>query len=328
MNGYALIGVSFAHVLHTRLHMASFQKHNSGWRVFVLAHGKRHSKVFPTKKEAQAWALEIESSLRTKAKGWHSFREAALKYIKEVSPTKRSPDWEERRIQTFIEHFGDKRLGELDTPDIAGWRDARLRSVSGSTVNREKNLLCHIFTVARTEWKWMEQDLFDGVKMPKENPPRHQRWTWQLIKRMLRAGQRTGGKTQEVTEAFHISLRTGMRLNEALAAPALLDRKRRVLRMQTKTRVEEIPVGRLAFKLVDRPPFTVGANEASTLFSQLRKSQLIEGLTLRDARATALTLLAKKVDILTLARISRHKDMELLRSTYYRETAEEIARRI
>ena len=119
-----------------------------------------------------------------------------------------------------------------------------------------------------------------------------------------------------------------MRLNEALAAPSLLDRKRRVLRMQTKTRVEEIPVGRLAFKLVDRPPFTVNANEASTLFAKLRKAQLIEDLTLKDARATALTLLAKKVDILTLAKISRHKDMELLRSTYYRETAEEIARRI
>jgi hypothetical protein len=38
--------------------------------------------------------------------------------------------------------------------------------------------------------------------------------------------------------------------------------------------------------------------------------------------------MARKMDILTLARISRHKNLDLLRSTYYRETAEEIAARL
>jgi hypothetical protein len=55
---------------------------------------------------------------------------------------------------------------------------------------------------------------------------------------------------------------------------------------------------------------------------------LIKGLEFRDSRATALTLMARKMDILTLARISRHKNLDLLRSTYYRETAEEIAARL
>lgn len=69
-------------------------------------------------------------------------------------------------------------------------------------------------------------------------------------------------------------------------------------------------------------------NEASTLFSKLCKQQLIKGLEFRDSRATALTLMSRKMDILTLARISRHKNLDLLRSTYYRETAEDIAARI
>ena len=74
--------------------------------------------------------------------------------------------------------------------------------------------------------------------------------------------------------------------------------------------------------------FTVGANEASTLFSRLCKELLIEGLTFHDARATALTHLARKVDVLTLARISRHKDLKILMSRYYRETSAQIAARL
>lgn len=47
-----------------------------------------------------------------------------------------------------------------------------------------------------------------------------------------------------------------------------------------------------------------------------------------DSRATALTLLARKVDVMTLARISRHNDLSLLQRVYFRESAEEIAARL
>jgi hypothetical protein len=42
----------------------------------------------------------------------------------------------------------------------------------------------------------------------------------------------------------------------------------------------------------------------------------------------ALTSLARKVDVMTLARISGHKDLRILMNTYYRETAEQIAARL
>ena len=47
-----------------------------------------------------------------------------------------------------------------------------------------------------------------------------------------------------------------------------------------------------------------------------------------DTRGTALTHLSKKVDVLTLAKISRHKDLSLLLNVYFRETADQIAARI
>ena len=54
----------------------------------------------------------------------------------------------------------------------------------------------------------------------------------------------------------------------------------------------------------------------------------MDGLTFHDSRATALTLLSRKVDVMTLARISRHNDLTLLQRVYYRESAEEIAARL
>jgi len=41
-----------------------------------------------------------------------------------------------------------------------------------------------------------------------------------------------------------------------------------------------------------------------------------------------LTHLAKKVDVLTLAKISRHRDLKILMAHYYRETPDQIAARI
>jgi len=192
---------------------------------------------------------------------------------------------------------------------------------------REVNLLRNLFNVARLEWRWIEHRPFAGVKLPKENRPRHQVWTWQLIKRVLRAPRQ--GKTAEMQAAFRIALRTGMRLAEVLQAPQNFDPRRRVVTIKTKTEARaEIPIGRLAAKLLQRQPFTVSPNEGSVLFGKLCRELLIDGLTFHDSRATALTLLARKVDVLTLAKISRHRDIRLLSTVYYRESADQIAARI
>jgi integrase len=285
--------------------------------------------VFDTKREAQAWGAEVESSFKVKAKGFQTFTEACAKYEREVCEIKLGKVWEKRRIAVMVEHFQGKKLGELDAPDIAAWRDWRLQTVSGSTVLRETNLLKHIFHAARDEWRWMEHDPFQGVKLPKENAPRTALWGWKDIRRVLRAGRLSGGKTGEVADVFHISLRTAMRLKECLAAPDNYDPHKRVVTLaETKTGKRVIPVGKKAGKLLERPSFVVGANEASTLFAKLTKRLMIDGLTLHDARATALTHLARRVDVLTLARVSGHKDIALLNSVYYRESSADVALRL
>lgn len=312
--------------------MAYISKHKDGWRAQVARLGIRKSAVFLTKTEAKDWANRLEAEIvegkHAKQEKVFTFGDAIDKYKVEVSPKKDGSAWELRRLDVMQDHFGHgTTLADIDTPQIAQWRDTRLKEVTASTVVREANLLRNLFNLARTEWKWMQQYPFDGVKMPKENEPRTAIWPWQLIKRVLRANR--SGKTAEMQVAFHIALRTGMRLGEVLAAPEHYDPKTKVVTVKTKTEAAaRIPIGRIAAGLVQRPPFTVGANEGSVLFSKLCRELLIEGLTFHDARATALTHLSKKVDVLTLAKISRHKDISLLSNVYYRESAAQIAARI
>lgn len=311
--------------------MAYIHAHKKGWRAQVAKRGIRRSAVFPTKSEAKAWASRLETEIDA---GQHDARPesptfgwAVREYQAKVSAKKEGRVWEIRRLDAMLDHFGDVPLTAIDAPQIAGWRDERLKTVAGSTVVREANTLRNLFKIAKNEWKVIQHEPFLGVKLPKENAPRRAIWPWQLIKRVLRA-PRTG-KTAEMQAAFHIALRTGMRLQEALAAPTGFDAKRQVVVVKSKTEAQaQIPVGRIAAKLLKRPPFTVGPNEGSVLFSKLCRQLLIEGLTFHDARATALTHLARKTNVFRLSKVSRHKDMNLLLSTYYRETPEQIARTI
>lgn len=308
--------------------MAHIRAYRDKWRAEVFRHGNRVSSVFDTKREATAWAVrkELELDALKSSKG-KTFAAAVAYYLQTVSAQKRAGalDWERRRFDAMREYFGDKTpLAKIDTAKIGQWRDERLKTVSGSTVQREANLLRNLFKRAKDEWKWISQEPFLGVKLPDHNPARTQIWTWPLIKRVLRA-KRTG-KTAEVQRAFRIALHTGMRLSEVLEAK--VQGKVAILpKSKTETGPVKVPLARKGAVLLGEP-FTVRPNEASVLFSNLCKELLIEGLTFHDSRASALTWLSRRVDVMTLSRISRHKDLKVLLHSYYRETAEQIAARL
>jgi len=125
-------------------HMPSIQKLGDKWRAFVFHKGERRSAVWDTKREAESWAHKTDELLRSqKTTGGvkHTFGEAVDRYIRDVAPNKRGFKWEARRLHTMLEYFGRTvLLQDLDAPDMAGWRDWRLkgfesrRSVTPSTV--------------------------------------------------------------------------------------------------------------------------------------------------------------------------------------------------
>ncbi len=315
--------------------MAYIARFKDKWRAQVAKQGVRKTAVWPTKREATEWAnrVELEISKGVITANSHTLKQAVDKYLSSVSPTKRDAvPWEGKRFSALLKRFGDCPLSDITSEAIGNWRTERIKTVTGSTILRESGLYRNMFRIAQKEWKWITENPFEGVRLPAANAPRVQVWRWQQIKRVLRAGQRVGGKTLEVTQAFHIALRTGMRLNEAMAAPAGFDPVRRIVTFDsTKTEKygESVPLTKQAYRLMLKMPkaFVVNPKRASMLFCHLLNNLLIKDLQFRDARATALTLMARRMDVLTLSRISRHKDLKML-LIYYRESPDDISRRL
>lgn len=314
--------------------MAYIRKYGTGWRAEVQKHGVRASITADTKREAQQWAIRKEAELdATKASKGMTFAQAAEKYVETVSISK-APGaqlWEARRMAEFAAFFGeDTMLAQIDSSRVGEWRDYRLKTVSASTVLRDRNLLQNLFQVAVDEWKVIQANPCKGVRFPEHNPARHQLWTWQLIKRVLRAQNRNDREIQTI-RAFHVALHTGMRLNEILAAKvagkvAVLDRDKTSGKASAPVKV---PLARKGAALLTKyQPFTITPAVASATFSDLTDELLIDGLTFHDSRASALTWLSRRMDVMTLARISRHKNLRILMETYYRESAESIAQRV
>jgi len=53
--------------------------------------------------------------------------------------------------------LGHMKLAEITSDILGRWRDQRITidKVKGSSVNRDLNLLSHVFASATKEWKWI-----------------------------------------------------------------------------------------------------------------------------------------------------------------------------
>lgn len=327
--------------------MASIGKYRGGYRAQVYVSGQRASSTFRTMREAQAWAAAKEAELEQSPASRHTLRDLIERYRNEVLPGKKGGDHEDRQAAALLRDFPElvaKSLADLDTPDLAAWRDARLKTVSDATILRQLNWLRHALRLARDEWKWMTHDPLKGMRIPRQPAPRVRRVSPREVRLLCqnlgyRAGRAPETRNQEVALAFLVALRSGMRAGEILSlGRANLDLRRRVAAVEHKTqhltgRPREVPLTRHAIRLL-RPVadhercFTLSSAVLDTLFRKARDRLLIKDLHFHDSRAEALTRLARKVDVMTLAKISGHQDLRILQRAYYRETAAEIAARL
>jgi integrase len=329
--------------------VAYIRKVNGKWKAEVERLGKRTSKTFLTKSEAGQWAAAQETAILADKGALYprkTLADAVDKYSKEISPGKEGSRNEILRLAALCRDFpalAEKQLIDVTTPDMAEWRDARLKLVTPGSVQRDINLIRNVFAIARDEWHWCGHSPFKGLRMPGENPARTRRVLPAEVKRICRRLHYKTGvveqKSQEVAIAFLIGLRTGMRASEIISlGDDNVDLTKRVARVKHKTqyltgRPREVPLTRQGVRLLGYLAgrgryFRVTADSASTLFRKAVRFLLIDDLHFHDSRAEALTRLARKVDVMTLARVSGHADLRILLEVYYRESAADIAGRL
>ena len=328
--------------------MAHFYPLPSGRvRCQIALRGVRKSQTFATKGAARAWAMREEAAiLDGTASRWpaKTVADAIKRYLAEVTPTKGGARAESIMLKHTLAEFPSlcgKLLHEVTTDDLGAWRDERLKTVSGSTVIRYGAVLRNVWTVAGREWAWCPRDSpWADLRFPTHNPARVRVNGWREIRRMLRrlnyfSGRPAGSIQEQVAYAWLIALRTALRAKEVRQiAPGCTDLAARVVTlhdhktMKATGRARHVPITRQAARLIALcPSFTVSAGSLDALFRKAREQCGLDGFTFHDSRATALTMLSRKVDILTLQRISGHRNINEL-TGYYRETSAAIAARL
>jgi integrase len=323
--------------------MATFIKRSNGWLAQVRLKGADPQfQTFPTKAAAVIWAGQVEAEIRAKKNTGKSINksvhDALIEYQKTVTPNKKGKRWEHIRIDKLIRElpFIGKLIGEVTVADISQWRDARLKEVMSSSVNREMNILSAVYTIAVREWGWCEHNPVRDAKRPK-NPKHRDRLTSDEEKQaMLDALGYVDGAApvtvgQRVAYAYLIALETAMRAGEICALPKkyiYLDKKYVHVRDSKNDESRDVPLSSRAVELFKLVPDGVGIT-SSQIDAMWRKARAntegkVVDLKFHDSRHQAITNLAKKLNVLELARMVGHKNPKTL-MIYFNDTATTMA---
>lgn len=331
--------------------MATIRKRISGgktrWYVEVRIAGKpARGKTFDTKPQAQSWALSTEQEV-----GKHggvvsgrTFGDAAERYEREISSVKRSRNFDRIHVKKLLRHeISHVMLENMTADNLSDWMKDMAATLSPASVNREYTLICGILKAARINWKWMSHNPTTDVQRPKPTLPRDRRISDDEIKRILGGLQYDEGSPvttmrQQIAVAFLLAIETAMRQGEIWG----LDWKRVNIASRFVTLDEtkngtrrNVALSKRAVELLEkmRPEkegkvFTACSQTVlEVTFRRTVKLLGIAGLHFHDSRHEAITRLARKLDVLDLARMVGHKDLRSLQ-IYYNPTASEIAKRL
>ena len=95
----------------------------------------------------------------------------------------------------------------------------------------------------------------------------------------------------------------------------------------------DVPLSTEALRIIAQMPrddervFGIDVSQIDALFRKARGRAMIVDLHFHDLRHTAITRLARRLDVLALARMVGHRDLRMLQ-VYYNESAEDLAGRL
>ncbi len=332
--------------------MASYRKRGNIWRAEVARKGVRTSATFKTKAEAVAWATAEEAKIMAgKVTADHTVADLLRRYVTLVSPKKspRAARWEHNRVEALIRDepkLAEKKLIDVRAADWAAWRDKRLKQVAGSTVARDLNLFSACFMTAKREWGWIHESPISGVSRPKEEQPRSRRPTQDEIDRICHAlgydqDETPTTATARCGAAYLFAIETAMRAGEivGIRREHVFRDKRYVYLPKTKNgTARSVPLSSRALRIIEQlepladqfegTVFGLTSAQLDALFRKARYRAGVEGLTFHDSRREGLTRLAKKFNVMELAKISGHRDLRILQNVYYAPTAEDLAAKL
>lgn len=308
------------------LPMPTFTKLPNGVRAQICVKRIRRSKTFKSMGQARAWAVQQENEILAGDRGDipnKVYADLLDRYAQTVSVHKKGSQWELVRINLVKrDRIAQVRLKDLDATHVSDWRDRRLLDVSGASVNREKNLLSHVCSIAVKEWKWLKVNPFIGVRMPPKGKPRDRLMT---DEERVKLGEAANTEIyREVLRIADFAVETGMRASE-ICNLKTVSGKVAILPDTKNGEKREVPLSEKALSIWSEGAFKLTPKKLDVHWRNLCKAAGIGGLHFHDLRACAAVRLSKKLDLLQLCRMFGWKDPKHA-MIYYRETAEDVAK--
>ncbi len=324
--------------------MATFKKRGKRWTAEIRLSTGSKSKTFDTKTEARAWAHDTEVFMRDNVglvQG-KTLGDAFDRYAEECLQGRKGARWDSVRLIKLKRHdLALIPLTELTTQDLERWCEDSLKTLKGSSVNRELNIISSVLEMARKKWQWMAVNPMRDLDRPKNPPHRDRRISNDEIQRVCDAllydeASDVVSQRQVIAVVFLLAIETAMRQGELFKLEwqdVHLNESYVHLKDTKNGTKRDVPLSSrakvLIAKLVPGDGRVVNFNQASCgqIFRSAIKLAGIVDLTFHDTRHEGLTRLARKLDLLDLARMVGHRDPRSL-MIYYNATATEIAGRL
>lgn len=329
----------------------SVQKANQTKMVVrLLYQNKRYSMAFTSPKECRAWVVaktkELDIHRDKKTSHTTTLMIIFQRYIDEKlqAPVKKQ---DRNRIQKFLRDnlaMVNKPLSDVSKADMRAWLKRRSEEVSGTTIRKEISHINMVYKIAENEWDIKVNNPLIGIPKPMPRPPRERLiydWEIEQLKAICGYRQDIALKTIKLRTivAFLFALETGLRAGEICKLKwediSVSGKVLKVKNAKTRSGIREVPLSSTARDLLQQcrlnntsdTVFRLKPSQLDSNFRRYRDKAGLKGFTFHDARATAITRLAKKLNVLDLARIIGHKNVQTL-MIYYREGAETLVEKL
>lgn len=269
--------------------MATIDKRDDyQWRVQIRRKGwPRQSQTFETRRDAEAWARQIESEMdrgvfvdRSEADST-SLREALERYLKEVTPLKKGAEQEKYVIKKLIGlKLSLRPLSAVRSTDIANLRDELMKTLSASTTHKHLAVISNLYSVSSKDWGMPLPNPVLGIRKPKIDNSRDRRLTTNEEKYLLDAlenpGVSAGRRANHwMAPLVRVALATGMRQGELLKMRwSDVDLTQRfVLLRDTKNGDDRaVPLSTYAASILERLPRSTSGRVFPTTQSAVKQS--------------------------------------------------------
>ena len=228
-----------------------------------------------------------------------------------------------------------KTLAEITSHDFENYKQNRLKTVLGSTVNREFNIIRHAYNTAINVWELpISKNPLNSLKKAPTPQSRIRRLTQDEQERLF--DQCTSINNQYIRPVIRFALETGMRRSEILAIKfEHVNFDKSLLHIpKTKTGYPRtIPLSQKALEAIGKPkkkghPFPIHVKSLEYYWRHICIKGKLLDLHFHDLRHEAISRFFERgLSIPEVALISGHRDYRML-ARYTHLRAEDVAKKL